>query len=174
MMATRILRRQQASLFSGVTARFPCSRPAGNWRHLAGSCCARRYNTGIRLKLLPPADVALDSAARIAVAKYRSRRDQAYEWWNAPRACIHTVKRIRIPTVTVCVKLCGNIKFPCNESGKKCSIFSHSKRGNDSKPVSLTLAAQCRAGFEPLDERRLAEQKSPVLASRSRIWIYVG
>ena len=33
--------------------------------------------------------------------------------------------------------------------------------------VSLTPAAQCRAGFEPCDERRLAEQKSPVLTAQS-------
>ena len=29
--------------------------------------------------------------------------------------------------------------------------------------VSLTPAAQCKAGFEPYNERPLAEQKSPVL-----------
>ena len=33
--------------------------------------------------------------------------------------------------------------------------------------VSLTPAAQCRAGFEPYDERRLAEQKSPVLTAQT-------
>ena len=33
--------------------------------------------------------------------------------------------------------------------------------------VSLTPAAQCRAGFEPCDERRLAEQKSPVLTAQT-------
>ena len=36
-----------------------------------------------------------------------------------------------------------------------------------SKQVSLTPAAQCRAGCEPCDERRLAEQKSPVLAAQT-------
>ena len=35
-----------------------------------------------------------------------------------------------------------------------------------SKQVSLTSAAQCRAGFEPCDERHLAEQKSPVLTAQ--------
>ena len=38
-------------------------------------------------------------------------------------------------------------------------------RSVDSIQVSLTPAAQCRAGFEPCDERRLAEQKSPVLTA---------
>ena len=34
------------------------------------------------------------------------------------------------------------------------------KQYDHSIQVSLTRAAQCRAGFEPCDERRLAEQKS--------------
>ena len=33
--------------------------------------------------------------------------------------------------------------------------------------VSLTPDAQCRAGFEPCDERRLAEQKSPILTAQT-------
>ena len=37
----------------------------------------------------------------------------------------------------------------------------------NSKQGSLTPAAQCRAGFEPCDERRLAEQKSPVLTGQT-------
>ena len=31
----------------------------------------------------------------------------------------------------------------------------------------FTPAAQCRAGFEPCGERRLAEQKSPVLTAQT-------
>ena len=33
------------------------------------------------------------------------------------------------------------------------NIKHKSNRGNKSKQVSLTLAAQCKAGFEPCDER---------------------
>ena len=47
------------------------------------------------------------------------------------------------------------------------NIKHRSKRGNKSKQVSLTPASQCRAGFEPYDERRLAEQKSPVLTAQT-------
>ena len=36
-----------------------------------------------------------------------------------------------------------------------------------SKQVSLTPAAQCRASFEPCNERRLDEQKSPVLTAQT-------
>ena len=36
-----------------------------------------------------------------------------------------------------------------------------------SKQVSLTPAAQRGAGFEPCDERRLVEQKSPVLTAQT-------
>ena len=35
--------------------------------------------------------------------------------------------------------------------------------------VSLKPAAQCRAEFEPCDERRLAEQKSPVLTAQTML-----
>ena len=45
------------------------------------------------------------------------------------------------------------------------NIKHRSKRENKSKQVSLAPAARCRAGFEPCDERRLDEQKSPVLAA---------
>ena len=46
--------------------------------------------------------------------------------------------------------------------------FKHrSKGGNKSKQVSLTPAAQCRAGFESCDERRLAEQKSPISTAQT-------
>ena len=31
----------------------------------------------------------------------------------------------------------------------------------------LAPTAQCRAGFEPFDERRLAEQKSPILTAQT-------
>ena len=40
-----------------------------------------------------------------------------------------------------------------------------SKRGSKSIQVSLTPAAKCRAGFEPCSERRLAEQKLPILTA---------
>ena len=33
--------------------------------------------------------------------------------------------------------------------------------------VSLTPAAQCRAGFEPCDEQRLAKQKLPILTAQT-------
>ena len=35
------------------------------------------------------------------------------------------------------------------------------------KQVSLTPAGLCRAGFEPWDERRLAEKKSPVSTAQT-------
>ena len=45
--------------------------------------------------------------------------------------------------------------------------FKHgSKRGNNSIHVSLTPADQRTAGFEPCDERRLAEHNSPVLTAQ--------
>ena len=44
-------------------------------------------------------------------------------------------------------------------------IIHRYNRGNKSKQVSLTPAAQCRAGFEPCEERRLSEQKSPLSSS---------
>ena len=39
--------------------------------------------------------------------------------------------------------------------------------GNNSKQVFLTPVAQCRAEFEPCDERHLAERKSPVLTAQT-------
>ena len=40
-------------------------------------------------------------------------------------------------------------------------------RETNSIQFSLTPAAQCRAGFEPCDERRPAKQKSPVLTAET-------
>ena len=54
--------------------------------------------------------------------------------------------------------------------GMMYTFYGHTKHGsvgNNSKQVSLTPAAQCRARFEPCDERRLAEQKSPVLTAQT-------
>ena len=62
-------------------------------------------------------------------------------------------------------------KYACHTSLKLnicLSLFNTDPSGEtNSIQVSLTPAAQCRAEFEPCNERRLAEQKSPVLTAQT-------
>ena len=62
------------------------------------------------------------------------------------------------PTSTSYIRIRPNSKHGC------CNSVIEIK---PSIQVSLTPAAQCGAGFAPCDERRLAEQKSPLLTAQT-------